>query len=78
MFESKCPRCQQKAYINNMWCTACGYSEDSDEFKMKEALDILKKYSKLHNDLNAYLYTVIEWATKDKKKPNPEDYGLSK
>lgn len=43
---------------------------------MKEALEILKRYNRLRNDLDAYLYDIIEWALEDKPKPNPKNFGI--
>jgi len=44
--------------------------------EQQEALEILKKYNRLRNDLEAYLYYVIEWALGEGPKPNPKDYGI--
>lgn len=45
--------------------------------KAYTALEELKKYNRLHNDLDAYLLAVAEWGLMQKsKKPKPEDYGL--
>lgn len=45
--------------------------------KMREALEILKKYNPLHNDLEAYLYAVADWGLGiEEEKPNPEDFGI--
>lgn len=43
---------------------------------MKEALEILKKYNRLRNDLDAYLYDVIEWALEGKLKPDPKNFEI--
>ena len=40
------------------------------------ALEEHTKYNGLSNDLHAYLYYMYEWAIKDKKRPNPKDFGL--
>jgi len=45
--------------------------------KMRFALEQLKKYNQLRNDLDAYLFALIEWALGERdKKPNPESFGL--
>ena len=45
--------------------------------KMRFALEEIKKYNGLRNDLDAYLYELIEWALGEvDKKPKPESFGL--
>lgn len=42
------------------------------------ALEILKKFNRLKNDTDAYLYEIILWGLgESNNKPNPEDYGIS-
>jgi hypothetical protein len=43
-----------------------------------EALEEIKKYNRLRNDLDAYLYEVADWGLGIRKEPpNPEDYGIN-
>jgi len=44
--------------------------------KYEIALDILKGLIPLHNDLDAYLHDIIDWALHNAKKPDPKDFGL--
>lgn len=45
--------------------------------RLQEALREYQRYNELHNDLEAYLYAMGEWALgEDPEKPNKEDYGL--
>ena len=40
------------------------------------ALETIKKYNSLKNDMDAYLYEVCEYALGFREKPDPEDFGL--
>jgi len=42
---------------------------------MKEALEINKKYNHIRNDLDAYLFDLIEWALGNEEKPEPYEEG---
>ena len=45
--------------------------------KAIEALEEIKKFNRLHNDLDAYLYEIANWGLGIiKDKPDKEDYGL--
>lgn len=46
------------------------------ENREKEALEILKKFNRLRNDLDAYLYEVIEWGLGMASKPDPKRFGV--
>ena len=48
-----------------------------DANKLKEALEAYHRFNPLHNDLEAYLWDMGEWALNDlEKKPDPEEFGL--
>ena len=48
-----------------------------DHRKMTEALTILKRFNHISNDLDAYLFHIIEWAQgEEPEKPTPEQYGI--
>ena len=45
--------------------------------KAIEALQILKRYNRLRNDLEAYLFEIINYGLNFRsEKPNPNDYGI--
>lgn len=45
--------------------------------RLEYAVEEHRKYNHIHNDLEAYLWEVIEYATgKTQEKPNRDDYGL--
>lgn len=45
--------------------------------KAIEALEEIKKYNRLRNDLDAYLYEVTNWGLGIREKaPDPDDYGI--
>lgn len=45
--------------------------------KARVALAELKKYNRLRNNRDAYLWDIIEWATGEmEEKPEPANYGL--
>jgi hypothetical protein len=45
--------------------------------KILEALRVYQKHNPLHNDIEAYLFALGEWALGVKDvKPDPEDYGI--
>lgn len=42
-----------------------------------EALEILKKYNPLRNDLDAYLFEICEWGlSRRTKKPKAKYFGI--
>ena len=51
-----------------------GYLEG--EHTRKRALNILKLYNPLRNDLDAYLLDIIEWGLGECERPDPKDFGL--
>ncbi len=43
--------------------------------RMREALEEIKKFNVLRNDIDAYLYEMVNWGLGiNKGKPNPQDY----
>lgn len=42
----------------------------------QEVITELKRYNKLHNDLDAYLFQLCEYALGQDEKPIKEDFGL--
>ena len=45
--------------------------------KAHEALTEVQKFNPLHNDLEAYLFALVEWGLGiEDEKPNKADYGL--
>ena len=47
-------------------------------YRYEEAIRIVMKYNRLHNDLDAYLYEICEWAIGEVPlKPKAEDFGIN-
>ena len=47
------------------------------EEKMQEALETLQKFNALRNDLDGYLFEIVEWALEEREtKPNPKHFGV--
>jgi hypothetical protein len=46
--------------------------------KAIEALKECRRFNKLQNDLEAYLFYMAEWALNNKMKPDPKNYGVRK
>ncbi len=47
-------------------------------FKMEAVLQILRRWTPLHNDRDAYLHAVIDYGLDDGKPPKLSDYGLER
>lgn len=52
-------------------------TSDRTAERADEALRELKKYNRIHNDLEAYLYEIIQWGLREQAiRPNPKDFGI--
>ncbi len=46
--------------------------------RMKKALMLIKMFSPMRDEQDAYVVDVTNWGLGEAEKPNPEDYGLPK
>lgn len=44
--------------------------------KMERVLTVAKRLCPLHNDRDAYLHALYEYALEDEQRPDPRDYNL--
>lgn len=56
----------------------CWQGEDNPLVKMQIALETCQQFNDIGNDLEAYLYELVDWALgNESEKPSAKDYGLS-
>ena len=53
-----------------------GKAEMTKYNRMVEALKIVERFNPLRNDLDTYLFVVIEWAQGKGAKPDPKEFGI--